>query len=67
MKESVLSLKDRNIWVFCLARKYLNLLWLTNNMFYYFGSWLIGLRIDFSCQYIPQGHYFISTISIALW
>ena len=27
-----------------------------------FGTWLLGYRIEFSCLYIPQEHYFISTL-----
>ena len=27
-----------------------------------FGTWLLGYRFEFSCLYIPQGHYFISTL-----
>ena len=27
-----------------------------------FRIWLLGYRTEFSCLYIPQGHYFISTV-----
>ena len=32
-----------------------------NIMFDDFGIWLLGYRIELSCLFIPQGHYFIST------
>ena len=34
---------------------------LTYIMFDDFGIRLLGYRIEFSCLYIPQGHYFMST------
>ena len=27
-----------------------------------FSIWLLGLMIEFSCPYIPKGHYFINTV-----
>jgi len=27
-----------------------------------FGMWILGYRIEFSCLYVPQGHYLISTL-----
>jgi len=33
-----------------------------NTIFAGFGIWLLGYRIEFSCLYIPQGHYFTSTL-----
>ena len=32
-----------------------------NIIFDDFGICLLGYRIEFSCLYIPQGHYFMST------
>ena len=33
-----------------------------NIIFDDFVIWLLGYRIEFSCSYIPQEHYFISTL-----
>ena len=33
-----------------------------NNIVDDFGEWLLGYRTEFSCLYIPQWHYFISTL-----
>ena len=38
--------------------KYLTILLII--IFDYFGIWLLDYRIDFSCVYIPQVHYFVS-------
>ena len=35
---------------------------LLNNTFDDFGMWLLDYWIEFSCLYISQGHYFISTL-----
>ena len=33
-----------------------------NIIFDDFSIWLLGYRTEFSCQYLPQGHTFISTV-----
>jgi len=33
-----------------------------NIIFDDFGIWLQGYRIEFSCLYIPLGHYILSTL-----
>ena len=33
-----------------------------NIIFDDFSMWLLGYRVEFSCLYIPLGHYFISTL-----
>jgi len=35
-----------------------------NIIFDDFGILLLGYRIEFRCLYIPQGHYFISTLGL---
>ena len=31
------------------------------------GMWLLGSSIEFSCLYIPQGHYFKSTDNFVIF
>jgi len=33
-----------------------------NIIFDHLGILLLGYRIKFSCLYVPQGHYYISTL-----
>ena len=68
LSESVLSLKEKTTqhWFsyFQIACKYLKY-FMTNPLniiFYNFGIWLLGYMIEFSCLYLPQVHYFISTL-----
>jgi len=64
MSESSLSLKEKNTqYLFLLPNctKVLNIFmtYTLNIIFDDFDVWLYGYRIEFSCLYIPQGHYFI--------
>ena len=68
IKESVLSLKEKTTqhWFSCfqIDRKYLKS-YMTdplNIILDNFCTLLLGYRIEFSCLYIPQGHYFINTL-----
>ena len=68
MKESALSLKENTtqhwFFYFQITHKYWTSFMtdLLNIIFDDFRIWLLGYRIDFNCVYIPQGHYFISTL-----
>ena len=68
MKESALSLIENTTqpWFtfFQIARKYWTYFMThpLNITFDNFAKYLLGYMIKFSCLYIPQGHYFISTV-----
>ena len=68
MKESMLSSKEKTNNTTLILQNYpqvLKTLFMTdllNIIIDDFGIWLLGYRIKFSCLYIPQGHYLISTL-----
>ena len=61
-KESVLNLKQKHHNIGFLAFKLSTSYHPLNIIFVDFGIWWLGCRIEYSCLYIPQGHFFISTL-----
>ena len=69
IKESVLSLKTKQkhniVFLLSSCLQVLKFFYdwpIVFDIFDDFGIWLLGYRIKFSCLYIPQVHYFISTL-----
>ena len=59
--------KQTKHWMlyFQIAPKVLKIVFMTKPLNIVFGDvgiWLLGYGIEFSCLYIPQGHYFMSTL-----
>ena len=40
--------------------------WRVKNIFNDFGIWLLGNRIEFTCLYVPQGHYLFIKYCVAM-
>ena len=58
MKEFVVSFEEKHQHNLVLTYFKTNPL---NIIFDDFSIWLLGYKTEFSCLYLPQGHYFMST------